>query len=461
MRQAATKPEPEIPEPIAPEASGHVPLESMFPRLFSLWRQRRFLGRAAISGLAAGILVAFLLPRRYESTTQLMPPDNQSGAGMAMLAELTRGSEASSASGGLGALAGELLGVKNTGAMFIGVLRSHTVESRLVERFDLRRVYGKRLDIDACRKLEQNTQISEDRKSGIIAITVTDHDSRRAAAIARAYVEELDRLVADLSTSSARRERIFLEGRLAAVKQDLDQASKKFSQFASKNATLDIKEEAKAMLESTAILQGQLIAAESELQGLEQIYSDNNVRVRASRARIIELRRQIDKLGGKSDLSETATSNNENIDSIYPSIRKLPLIGVTYADLYRQNRIEEAVYESLTKEYELAKVQEAKEIPSVKVLDAPDIPERRSFPPRLLIMFLGVISGLVAAVVWILSREHWEKIDADDPTKMLGLHVFQAIRARVYRNSTNGSRENAGADDSGSLSTDEKSQQGL
>jgi capsule polysaccharide export protein KpsE/RkpR len=389
-----------------------------------------------------------------------MPPDNQSGAGMAMLAELTKGSESSPAGGGLGALAGELLGVKNTGAMFIGVLRSHTVLSRLVERFNLRSVYGKQLEIDACRKLEEYTQISEDRKSGIIAITVTDHDPKRAAAIAKAYVEELDRLVSELSTSSARRERIFLEGRLTAVKQDLDLASKEFSQFASKNATLDIKEEAKAMLESTAILQGQLIAAESELQGLEQIYSDNNVRVRASQARIIELRRQIDKLGGRNDTSETATSKNDNVDSIYPSIRKLPLLGVTYADLYRQNRIEETVYESLTKEYELAKVQEAKEIPSVKVLDAPDVPQRRSFPPRLPIMFLGIICGLVAATVWIFGKEHWEEIDPDDPNKMLGLHVFHSVKARVYRNSTNGSREDPGADKDSPLSDDE-GRQGL
>lgn len=359
-----------------------------------------------------------------------------------MLAELTKGPDSSSGGGGLGALAGDLLGLKNTGAMFIGVLRSHTVESRLVDRFDLRRAYGKRLELDACRKLEQNTQISEDRKSGIIAITVTDRDPKQAAAIAKAYVEELDRLVAELSTSSARRERIFLEGRLAAVKQELDQSSKAFSQFESKNATIDLKEQGRAMVESAAMLQGHLIAEKSELQGLEQIYTDDNVRVRAARARIAELRRQIENLGGKEETSDT-NSADSNTDSVYPSIRKLPLLGVTYAELYRQNRIEEAVYESLTKEYELAKVQEAKEIPSVRVLDVPDVPERRSFPPRTPIIFLGMICGLIAGIAWIFGNEYWEQIDSEDPHKRLGLHMLDAVKARVYRNSANGSHETA------------------
>src|SRR5439155_1386233 len=214
-------------------------------------------------------------------------------------------------------------------------------------------------------------------------------------AMAQAYVEELNGLVAELSTSSARRERIFLEGRLQAVSQDLEAAEKEFSEFASKNTAIDIKEQGKAMVEGAAILQGQLIAAQSELEGLRQIYTDNNVRVRSVRARIDELKHQLEKMGGKGE-NPSADSGQEQDspaqqDSLYPSIRKLPLLGVTYADLYRRTRVQEAVFESLTKEYELAKVQEVKEIPTVKVLDSPNIPERKSFPPRLLIMFLGTV----------------------------------------------------------------------
>lgn len=419
-------------------------LREAFPRAAFLWNHRNLLLRAAVAGLVVGLLVAFLLPKRFESTTQLMPPDNQSGAGMAMLAALTTRPGGATGGGGLGAIAGELLGMKNTGALFIGVLRSRTLESRLVERFDLRRVYGKRLVDDACRKLEENTQISEDRKSGILAVTVTDHDPKRAASIAAAYVDELDRLVAELSTSAARRERVFLEGRLAAVKEELDRASKEFSQFASKNTAIDIKEQGKAMLESAAILQGQLIAAQSELQGLEQIYTKNNVRVRASEARIAELKHQIDNLGGKND----AANGEANGDSMYPSIRRLPILGVTYADLYRQTKIQETVLESLTQEYELAKVQEAKEIPSVKVLDAPEIPERKSFPPRLLIISLGLFCGLAVGIVWILGYARWDDLSPADPTRMLGTHVFQVVRSRMGRHPGDGPRGEQQREDS-------------
>src|SRR5258707_6274402 len=119
--------------------------------------------------------------------------------------------------------------------------------------------------------------------------------------MAQAYVEELNRLVAELSTSSARRERIFLEGRLQAVNQELEAAEKDFSQFASKNTAIDVKEQGKAMVEAAAMLQGQLIAAQSQYEGLREIYTDNNPRVRTVKARIDELQRQLEKLGGKGE----------------------------------------------------------------------------------------------------------------------------------------------------------------
>src|SRR5208283_5859115 len=232
-----------------------------------------------------------------------------------------------------------------------------TVQDRLIEQFDLRRVYGssKMKMEDARNSLAKHTGISEDRKSGIIIITVTDHDPQLAAALAGAYVKELDRLVAEVSTSAARRERIFLEERLHAVKQDLDASATKFSEFASKNTAIDIPAQGKAMVEAAATLQGQLIAAESELRGLEAMYTDQNVRVRALRARVAELRAQLGKIGGDSGAAGALSSKSD--PSLYPSIRQLPLLGVTYADLYRQTKIEETVFELLTQQYELAKVQ--------------------------------------------------------------------------------------------------------
>jgi uncharacterized protein involved in exopolysaccharide biosynthesis len=407
--------------------------ETRLARLRLLWNRRRFLTRATATGLLATTLLAFLIPARYESTTRLMPPESQSASGLAMMAGLT------GQLGGLGALAGEALGMKSTGAMFVGILRSATVQDRLVERFQLKKVYGNRLEVDARNTLAENTSILEDRKSGIITITITDGDPKRAAAIAGAYVEELDRLVAQLSTSAAHRERGFLEERLKAVKQDLDTAAEQFGQFASKNIAIDIKEQGRAMVGAAATLMGQLVAAQSEIKGLEQIYTENNVRVRSVHARIAELQHQLEKLGGKP-LTAGGAGVDPAADALYPSIRKLPLLGVTYADLYRRTKIQEVVFETLTQQHELAKVQEAKETPSVKVLDAPQAPERKSSPPRLLMMFLGTFFSLAFAAVWVLVRARWEGADAHDPRKVFALEVFQSVNAQMPWAAPNGSR---------------------
>jgi len=396
-----------------------------------LWERRRLLFRVILYALLASTATAFLIPARYESTARLMPPDNQSASSLATAAAAMSG-----AAGGLGGIAGDFLGLKSTSDVFVGILGSRTVQDKLIQQFDLKKLYWDRRMEDARKDLAKQTGIFADRKSQIISITVTDKSPQRAAGMAQAYVEELNRLVAELSTSSARRERIFLEGRLQAVSQDLEAAEKNFSQFASKNTTIDVKEQGKAMVEAAATLQGQLIAAESELQGLKQIYTDNNVRVRSVKARIDELKRQLEKLGGKGE-SMTEVSGQPS-DSIYPSIRKLPLLGVMYADLYRHTKIQEVVLETLTKEYEMAKVQEAKEIPTVKVLDVANIPDKKAFPPRLLILFLGTLLGSCFGVLFVLGSANWNAVDPEDPGKRFAKEVWLDLKAYTPWASRNG-----------------------
>ncbi|MBZ5548470.1 MAG: lipopolysaccharide biosynthesis protein [Acidobacteriia bacterium] len=382
------------------------------------------LSRVAVYALLTSTLIAFLIPARYESTSQLMPPDSQSTSGLASaVASMSGGA------GGLGGIAGELLGLKSTSDTFVGILSSRTVQDKLIQQFDLKKLYSDRRMEDARKDVAEHTAISVDRKSQIISITVTDKSPQRAAAMTQAYVEELNHLVAELSTSSARRERIFLEGRLQAVSHDLEESEKDFSQFASKNTAIDIKEQGKAMVEAAATLQGQLIAAQSEYEGLKQIYTDNNVRVRSVKARIDELRHQLEKLGGKGE-SVTSVSDQPG-DSMYPSIRKLPLLGVQYADLYRRTRIQETVLETLTKEYELAKVEEAKEIPTVKVLDVANIPDKKSSPHRLLITLLGTALAFSGAVTWVFGSTVWQETDSRDPRKVFAREVLSTVSARL------------------------------
>lgn len=426
------QPVPGLPEQEFPRASPNTQESSQgaLASLSLLWEQRRLLFRVSIYALLASTLVAFLIPERYESTARLMPPDNQSGSNLGLAAAM------SGAASGLGGIASDFLGLKSTSDVFVGILGSRTVQDELIQQFDLKRLYGDRRMEDARKDLVNHTGISVDRKSQIISINVTDKSPQRAAAMAQAYVEELNRLVAELSTSSARRERIFLEGRLQAVSQDLEAAERNFSQFASKNTAIDVKEQGRAMVEAAATLQGQLIAAESELQGLKQIYTDNNVRVRSVKARIDELKRQLDKLGGKGE-NMTEVSGQPS-DSLYPSIRKLPLLGVAYADLYRRTKIQEAVLEALTKEYELAKVQEVKEVPTVKVLDSASVPDKKSFPPRTLVVFLGTSLACSFGVLYVVGSAKWNSIDPHDPAKQFAKVVWLDLKAYAPWASRNG-----------------------
>src|SRR5258708_5499126 len=206
-----------------------------------LWERRRFLLRWTLIGLVISLAVALLTPSRYIASTQLMPPDNQSGNGAAAFL-----AAAGRSGGGLTGVAGDLLGTKNSGALFVGILSSRTVQDRLIDQFDLRKEYRASKMEDARVDLARHTGISEDRKSGILSVSVWDHDPQRAAALATAYVGELDRLVAQVSTSAAKRERIFLEERLRAVKQDLDASAMKSTESASNTTAHDIPPQCRA-----------------------------------------------------------------------------------------------------------------------------------------------------------------------------------------------------------------------
>ena len=397
-----------------------------------LAENRRLLYKITVCAFVISAIIAFVIPKHYESTAAIMPPEsfsNINSNSIMMMAAL-----AGKGSPGLATTAGNILGMKSTGALYVDLLRSRTVEDHIVERFDLQRVYWARYKQDARRILGERTAVSEDRKSGVLTIAVMDYSPQRAHDIAQAFVEELNKLVSQVSTSSARRERVFIEQRLVSVKSDLEDAEKQFSVFASKNTALDIKDQAKAMVEAGAVLQGQLIAAQSELQGLQQVYADNNVRVRAARARIDELKRELQKMGGTE---ATIASDTPGPGELYPPIRKLPILGVQWADLYRRVKVQETVYELLNQQYELARIQEAKEIPTLNVIDPANLPEKKSWPPRLLIIALGTILSLALAVAVICGSDRVQSLDRDDPRRLMAKRAAESLsqlRSRIVNN---------------------------
>jgi len=401
----------------APETGG-VPASApnWIANAFILLRHRRILARVAAIALLLNLAVAFLIPKHYESTARIMPPES-SESGTALLSAL-----AGRALGGelLGGLAAGLLGGHNSGPLFMDLLRSGTVTGKLIDRFQLQSVYHKRYAVDASKVLARRTKIDMDKKSGVITITVTDTSPQRARDLAQAYLDELNLIVNRTSTSSARRERMFIERRLAAVRAELDRAQDALSNFSSKNMTVDLREQTRATVDAA----------------LREIYGNENVRLKAAEARAANLRMELAKVGGSSaampadsaDGKDASPSSAAADGLTYTALRQLPRLAVPYANLYRTVRVQETVFELLMQQFEIAQIQEAKDVPVLSVIDSPGIPEKKSFPPRAILSLTLTIIELLLFSAFLVLRAHWREVRQNDPRRVLARETADALR---------------------------------
>ena len=399
-----------------------------------LWKRRQTLGRVTAVALIVSLGIAFVIPKRYKAITSIMPPDQQGSGAMLLAALVGR----SGGLGSLGSLAGGLFSGHPTAALYENLLESGTVSSHLIDRFHLQQVYHTRYRFSTARHLARLTTITDDKKSGVITIAVQDTDPVRARDLAQGYLDELNNLLTRTSTSSARQERIFIESRLQSVGADLEQAQLALGEFSSKNSTIDIREQTRGLVDAGARVQGELLVEQAGLQSLRQIYGDGNLRVRETEARIASLQRDLEKMTGSSaplapgDAGiDHAASDAKDNGELYPPLRQLPRLAVPYADLYRRVRVQETVFELLTQQYEMARIEEAKNVPAVTVIDPPGVPERKSFPPRLLLTLLLTALSFAAAATLILMREGWSRVDPSDPRKKLVIDVVCVLRKRI------------------------------
>lgn len=415
------------PEPDEPIVA--MPEPTWARRALLLWKYRRTLARVIAISLLVSLAIAFLIPKEYKSVTSIMPPEQQNSGAMMLAALAAR----APGLGTLGTLAGGLLGGHSSGSLFVDLLRSGTVSDHLIDRFNLQHVYRKRYRVDAAKHLAHLTTIAEDKKSGVITISVEDTDRVRARDLAQSYLDELNKLVTQTNTSAAHRERIFIEGRLDAVKQDLEKAELELSRFSSRSSAVDIKEQTRAMVDAGARVQAELLVEQSSLQSLRQIYGDSNVRVREAEARIGSLRADLEKMTGAS-MPETEESVDGSLQGsggageLYPPLKELPRLAVPYTDLYRRVRVQEAVFELLTQQYEMARLEEARDVPAISVIDAPGIPEKKAFPPRLILTMLLTFMSFAITSIVVLMRESWATLRVDDPRRVLANNVLPVVR---------------------------------
>ena len=387
--------------------------------IFRLWLQRGRIARWVVVGFLLSLFIGWRYPK-FESTVQIMPPDGGSSNGLAaLIPALTK-------SPGLAGLAADFTGAKTSGAVFSKVLESRSVRDDLIKRFDLQKHYGLKFWEDTRLKLGSRTDIVEDKKSGVIAIVVHDRDPKLAMDMANAYVEELSLVTARVSTSAAKQERTFIEQRLAEETKNLQDAERQFSQFASANMALDVPEQMKATVEAAGRLEGELIAARAQVEALKQTYTEENIRVKSAQAHLNELERELRRINSGRQTPGTQDSSNP-----YPSVKSLPLLGVQWTDLYRNTKIRETVVELLTQQYEMARIQEAKEATTVKVLDSASMPEHKR-PSWLLLTLEGTVLFTILACAGYLLKDWWERWDQDDPRRMLITRVLESGPGRIF-----------------------------
>jgi len=369
-----------------------------------LWRRRRFLIAVTLAATVLSAIVSLVLTPKYESTTRLLPAPPSSPGGD--ISRMLR-PEATALAGlaGLNPSPGE--------GRFLALLHSRVIADRIIDRFGLMKLYGAKYRHDARTVLELRTVITEDRKTGVITITVSDRDPKRAADLAGAYVKELEQLNAEMNTSGAHMEKVFLEARVQEIGEQLHDAADRLSQFSTKYSIVDPLQQPKSTVEAALKLQGEVVAAEAELKGLEQIYTDDSARVRAARARMAELRHQLDQIRGSQALAGLPT------DGSLPSIHNLPALGVTYGELYRRSKLLEVVQLALTQQLEVAKTEEIRQLPVFRVMDPADIPEQRVFPRRTLMVLASTLGGLLIGIALVLGSDRWNKVSPDDPIKIL------------------------------------------
>lgn len=416
------------PEVFIPDAiSAHAVTSSWTGRARLLWSHRLLLLRVFAIAAPLSLGTVMLIPKQYESVARIMPPDSQSSSASMLAALTARGGSL----GPLGMLAGGLLGARPTTALFVSLLQSGTVSDQLVQRFQLQSVYHKRYAIDAGKILAKSTKISDDKRSGVITIEVEDRDPVRARDIAQGYLDELNRLVVETNNSSAHQERVFIGQRLSSVKADLERAQIALSEYSSRSNAVDLKEQTRAMVDAGARVEAAMVMEQSTLNSLRQIYGDQNIRVREAEARVATLQRELNKVAGSpaSESSSNSAIDGSPTGELYPPLRQLPRLAVPYADLYRTVRVQETLYELLTQQYETARINEAKDTPAVAVIDKPGVPEKKSFPPRALLMLALTFAAMMTTAVWILLSRRLAELPEDDELIVL----LSEIRSHTAR----------------------------
>lgn len=364
-----TSPPPATELPLINEA-GEVDLWAVL-RLLLAHAKRIIGGALGVGVLALGI--TFLIPPTFTATTVILPPAQSSSSGLAMLA--------GQLGGALGGLAGAAASIKNPADQYVSMLKSRNVADRIVDRFKLMEVYESRFRSDAWDELEQNTRISAGMKDGLITIEVDDHDPARAAEMANAYTDELRRMTTDFAVGEASQRRVFFEGQLKQVKDALTTAEKELG--ASGITDEALKAAPEAAVSALAKLRARIAGAEIAIASLTGFVTEDHPDLKLARAELAALKAQEAQMRG-AEASSTSTDNG-------------------YMSKYREFKYNLALFEIIAQQYEVARLDEAREGKAIQVIDVAIAPEKKSRPKRGLIAVVVTILATMGLSAWVVG----------------------------------------------------------
>lgn len=358
-----------------------------------VWRYKMLLGAIGFIAIAGTIGLTKLSPKIYEASTTVMSPREGGGAGLLP--------------GGFAGLTQQLSGIPLPSLtpnrdMLISLLKSRTMAQALVRRFGLQEHYQARFLDEAITRLQGATGLFVS-KEGVISIKVQDTDPQRVAQMANFYVEHLERLVSEYSTSEAGRQRRFITEQLARSKKELTESEEELRRFQERNRAMVLQEQTRGAIDAAARLKGEIIAADVQLQVLRNFATEANPDVVATRRRLEEMRRQLSQMQYGETVSPTAGGRNG--DYAVPFAR-VPEVGLQLARRTRDVKVGETVVTLLTQQLEQAKITEAKDIPVVQVLDVATVPERHSKPRLRDNLLIAVVVSVFVGLVLVFSIEY-------------------------------------------------------
>ncbi len=365
---------------------------------------------ALVTGIAlvGSLAFALLLTPIYTARTTLLPPGSQQqGNSAAVLAAL----------GPLGGLAGGL-SPKTPDELYVALLKSDSVQRALAERFDLKTRYEVKT-YEALRKvLPGYIRVSSDKKSGLISVEVDDRDSKFAADLANAHASEITKVLGRLAVSEAQLRRLFFEQQLKETKENLIRAERDMQHVQEKSGVIVLDKQAEALIGGAAQIRAYIAEREVQLKVLRSIATEQNPDVLRLSAELRALRSEMARM-------ESTTQSGNAGSAVDMPVGKIPEAAIDYVRARRELKMQETLLESMLRQYEIAKLDEAKEGPVLQQVDVAVAPDYKSKPSRALIVIAATLVGLLVGALWVVVRRYSTLAREQDPRSAAAWAAFR------------------------------------